>query len=185
MTECPTCRAPLDRDATFCLQCGTRLVAEPEPRPRWGVPATIVAVIALVAIGGVVFALEQVESDAEREATKPAAVLERPEPEAPVEGDARPTEVASWPPRTSAFTVALARLPDETTARARAAAAIDSGIPVGLLDAEGHPTLASSDWLMFSGRFESRATAVEEAARFATAGFPDAEVVFVSERSGG
>ena len=178
MAECPNCTAPLAGDETFCLQCGTRLIAEPPPRPRWGVPAAIVAAIALIAVAGVVFALEQVESDAEREATKPAAVLERPDPVGG--GGERPTEVESWPARTSGYTVALARMPDETTARARATATLGGGIPVGILDASAYPSLASDDWLMYAGRFDTRAEAVEEAARYATAGFPDAEAVLVS-----
>lgn len=177
MTDCPTCGSPLTGDATFCLQCGTRLVREPDPQPRWSVPIAIVVAIGVLAVAGVLFALEQVESDAEREATKPAVVVEPPEPLAP--GTA-PTEVAEWPDGVAGFTVALARVPDEATARARADAAVETGVPAGVLDTSAYPSLEPGGWLLFAGRYETPQRAAEEAARYAAAGFPDAQPVLVS-----
>ena len=151
---------------------------EPEPRPSWTVPAVIVGAIAVLAIGGVFFALEQVESDAEREATKPAQVVERPSPE---EGGRRPTQVAEWPAGDAAYTVVLARAPDEASARAQATAALGGGVPAGVLDSDRYPTLEPGTWMLFAGRFESRADAAAEATRYAAEGFPDAQARFVSE----
>ena len=142
-------------------------------------PGTIIALIALAAVGGVVFALAQVESDAEREATKPAVVVERPTPPG-TEG--KPSDVATWPAGTSAYTVALAESADETTARARATAAVGSGVPAGVLHSDAYPTLDPGAWLLFAGRFDTRAEAEEEATRYVAAGFPDAEAVFVSDQ---
>ena len=170
---------PLAGDEAFCLQCGTRLVPEPEPRQSWAMPGAIIAVIALVAVAGVVFALDRVESDAEREATKPAIVVEQPKPPA---RSGKPADVASWPKGTSAYTVALAETPDETAARARATAAVSGGIPVGVLESAAYPTLDPGVWLLFAGEYETRDEAVEEATRYAAAGFPDAEAVFVSDQ---
>lgn len=172
---------PLAGRENFCLHCGTRLVAEPEPRQSWTMPGAIIVVIALIAVGGVLFALDQVESDAEREATKPAVVVERPQPPG---GEAKPTDVAAWPAGTAAYTVVLAESPDETTARARATAAVGGGIPVGVLDSDSYPTLEPGRWLLFVGRYDTRAEAAEEAARYVAAGFPDAEAAFVSDRRG-
>jgi hypothetical protein len=141
-------------------------------------PGAIIAVIALIAIGGVVFALDQVESDAEREATKPAVVVERPKPP----GGEQPTDVAAWPTGTSAYTVALADAPDETTARARATAAVSGGVPAGVLQSDSYPTLDPGIWVVFAGRFDTRSEAEEAATRYVAAGFPDAEAVFVSDQ---
>lgn len=177
VADCPTCGSPLAGDETFCLQCGTRLVPEEDPEPRWSVPIAIVIAIAVLAVAGVLLALEQVESDAEREATKPAVVVEPPEPPSPGTG---PTEVAEWPDGVAAFTVALARLPDEATARARADAVVDAGVPAGVLDTSAYPSLEPGGWLLFAGRYETPQHAAEEAARYAAAGFPDAQPVLVS-----
>jgi hypothetical protein len=178
--DCPSCRSPLTGDEIYCLQCGTRLVPEPEPRPSWTVPAAIVVAIALLAVGGVVFALERVESDAEREATKPATIFEgagRPGSET------KPTDVATWPAETSAYTVVLATTPDEVEARAQATAAVGSGVPAGVLDSDRYPTLEAGEWMLFTGRFDTRSQAVKEAARYAATGFPNARAEFVSEQS--
>ena len=178
MRTCPDCRTPLLGDEIFCLQCGTRLVAEPAPAPpSWKLPALIVAAIAALAVGGVVFAVEQVESDAEREATKPARVLEQ---RTPGGGGERPREVASWPAGDSAHTVVIGVEPDETAARQRAAAAVSGGVPAGVLDSDDYPTLEPGTWVVFAGRFESRADAEAEAARYAGAGFPEARAQLVA-----
>jgi hypothetical protein len=171
---------PLAGDETFCLQCGTRLVPEPEPQQSWAMPGAIIAAIALIAVAGVVFALNQVESDAEREATKPAIVVEQPKPP---RGE-KPTGVETWPAGTSAYTVVLAETPDETTARARANAAVAGGVPAGVLHSDDYPSLDPGTWLIFAGQFETRVEAEDEATRFVAAGFPDAEAVFVSEQPG-
>jgi hypothetical protein len=141
-------------------------------------PGAIVVVIALIAAAGLFLALERVESDAEREAREPARVVGRPQP--PAGGE--PTEVASWPAGTTAYTVVLAETPDETTARARATAAVEGGVPAGVLDSDAYPTLDPGTWVLFTGRFDTRAEAAEEATRYGAAGFPEAEAAFVSDR---
>ena len=155
-------------------------MAEPEPRQSWTMPVAIVAAIAVLAVAGVVFALDRVESDAEREATKPAVVVERPQPPGAGGGEG-PTDLAAWPAGTAAYTVVLARTPDEADARARATAALDGGVPAGVLDSDGYATLEPGTWVLFAGRFETQDEAAAEAARYAAAGFPDAEPAFVSE----
>jgi hypothetical protein len=146
------------------------------------VPAVIVGAIAVLAVGGVVFALEQVESDAEREATRPVPVVEP----ARTPDDEAPERVATWTEGDSAYTVVLTTAPDEASARARADAAVDGGVPAGVLDASDYPTLELSGWVLFAGRYESRRTALDEAARYSAAGFPDAQAEFVSpEPTGG
>jgi hypothetical protein len=176
--DCPSCKLPLAGDETFCLHCGTRLVPEPEPRQSWATPAAIIAVIALIAVAAVVLALNQVESDAEREATKPTLVVKPPAP--PGSGE-EPTDVETWPAGTSAYTVALAETPDETAARARATAAVAGGVPAGVLQSDAYPTLAPGMWVLFAGRFDTRAEAEDEATRYVAAGFPDAKAVFVGD----
>jgi hypothetical protein len=141
-------------------------------------PGAIVVAIALIAVGGVVFALDRVESDAERSATKPAIVVERPEPPG---SEQKPTDVAAWPAGAAAYTVVLAKTSDEATARARATAVVGGGVPAGVLDSDDYPTLDPGLWVLFAGRFETQAEAAEEAARYVASGFPDAEPAFVSD----
>ncbi|HYH57961.1 MAG TPA: zinc ribbon domain-containing protein [Thermoleophilaceae bacterium] len=181
MSNCPNCTAPLLGDEKFCLQCGTRLVAEPPPKPSYTLPAVIVAAIALLAVGGVVFALEQVESDAEREATKPTAVIKRTPPATETTADAEPpAEVGAWPEDTAAYTVVLTQSPDEGAVRARATAAASDGVPAGVLDSDLYPTLDPGVWVLFTGSYDTQAEAADEATRYAASGFPDARAAFVS-----
>jgi hypothetical protein len=153
-------------------------VPEPAPRQSWTAPALIVGVIAAIAIAGVLIALDQVESDAEREAAKPAIVVQRPQPPG---SEDKPTDVAAWPDGTAAYTVSLARMADESLARARATAAVGAGIPAGVLDSDAYPTLEPGAWVLFAGRFDTETEAAREAARYAAAGFPEAQVAFVSD----
>lgn len=178
MRSCPSCGSPLAGDEIYCLQCGERLVPEPAPPPNWTLPAGIVGAIALLAVAGIVFALRQVESDAEKEATKPVPVVTQPES---AESDQKPTDVAAWPAGTAAYTVVLATADDEDTARAQATAAVGAGIPVGVLDSDAYPTLEPGLWVLFTGQFDSREGATEEATRYAALGFPNAEPRFVSD----
>jgi len=145
------------------------------------VPAVIVGTIAVIAAAGVFFALEQVESDAEREATKPVPVFEQPGTTTADEG----SEVADWPAGQSAYTVILATARDEASARTRAAAAVQSGVPAGVLDSDAYPTLEPGHWILFAGSFDNRADALADAARYAGSGFPEADVEFVGDRQPG
>ena len=176
MPSCPACNTPLDGDEIFCLQCGTRLVPEPEPEQSWTVPAVIIGAIALLAVGAVFFALQQVESDAEREAAEPAQVVERSPADGGNDGD-----VAEWPAGRSAYTVVLAQAPDETTARTQASAARDAGVPAGVLESDRYQTLEPGTWVLFAGRFETVEAAAAAADRDAEAGLPDAEPRFVGD----
>jgi hypothetical protein len=154
-------------------------VPEPETRPSWTVPAVIVGAIAVLAVVGVFIALQQVESDAERQATKDVPVVERPDTGTAAED--RPRGIASWPAGDSAYTVVLAQEDDEAAARTRAAAAVGSGVPAGVLDSDRYPTLEPDTWMLFAGRFGTREEAAAEATRYAGEGFPEAEARFVSE----
>jgi hypothetical protein len=173
VASCPACNTPLDGDEIFCLQCGTRLVPEPEPEQSWTVPAVIIGAIALIAVGAVFFALRQVESDAEREAAEPVEVVER--------GGGSGGRIAEWPAGKSAYTVVLAQAPNETIVRTQATAALRAGIPAGVLESDRYPTLEPGTWVLFAGRFESLAEAVAATERYAEAGFPDAEPRYVGD----
>jgi hypothetical protein len=177
--DCPACKTPLTGAEAFCLQCGTRLVPEPETRQSWTTPATIIVAIAVIAVGGVVFALNQVESDAEREATKPAVVVERPQPPASGNG---PAEVQEWPAGTAAYTVVLTVTSDETDARTRAVAVARGGVRVGVLDTDSYPSFEPGMWVLFAGQYEIGDEALEDATRYVASGFPDAHVAFVNEQ---
>ena len=75
----------------------------------------------------------------------------------------------------------LEQTPDEDDARARATAALDGGVPAGVLDSDGYPTLEPGLWVLFTGRYASQAEAADQAARYSAAGFPNAQPAFVSE----
>jgi hypothetical protein len=179
VSNCPSCGSPLSGDETFCLQCGYRIVPAPPEEPGFGVPTFIVAAIALLAIGGIVFALDRVESDAEKSARKRVPIVTQPEP---LKSDEKPTDVEAWPAGTSAYTVLLASEDDETAARSRATAAVGAGVPAGVLNSSDYPTLEPGRWVLFTGRFDTRELAAEEATRFAALGYPEAEAGFVSDQ---
>lgn len=179
MTTCPSCESPLEGDETYCLQCGERIAPREAPESDFRTPALIVGVIALLAIGGVAFALHQVESDAERTAGRNVPTVSQADQLA---SDEKPTDVAAWSAGTSAYTVQLVTTTDEGNARARATAAVGTGIPAGVLETDEYPTLEPGRWILFTGRFYSREAAQREANRYAASGFPDATPVFISDR---
>ena len=179
VSKCFSCGSPLSGDEIFCLQCGQRLVAEPPEEPNFRLPIAIVAVIALLAVGGTVFALEQVESDAEDSASRDVPIVTQPDAR---ESESKPTDVLAWPAGTSAYTVVLDTTADESSARARATAAVGGGVAAGVLDSDAYPTLAPGEWVLFTGKFDSREAAAEEARRYAALGYPEARAEFVSDQ---
>ena len=147
---------------------------EPEPKQSWTVPAVIIGTIALLAVGAVFFALQQVESDAEREAAEPAEVVS-------TSNGRKGSKVAEWPAGKSAYTVVLAQAANETIARTQATAALDADVPAGVLESDLYPTLEPGTWVVFAGRFEPSDDAAAAADRYAAAGFPAAEPRFVGD----
>lgn len=46
---CPNCGAPADSGQLMCLECGSRLALDYQRPPSWRLPATVVAVVLLIA----------------------------------------------------------------------------------------------------------------------------------------
>ena len=189
MTHCPQCGEPAERGQLVCLSCGARLALEPR-RPESVAPmvAVLLAVVVLGA-GAFGFALSEITSDSGDEvdaaarAERPAPDTERPapaavggapaSPEAPAAADTTGAAQApsrslllEWPDDLTAHTVVLVTTSDRAAARRLARQAARSGIEAGLLRSDDY-NLGTGLWIVFAGRFDTRAGAVRQASDLA------------------
>jgi SPOR domain len=163
-TLCAQCGAELADDQEWCLECGgaRTLIRR---APDWRAAATVVAIVVAVALGGFVVALIALSSDANRSAAGVATASAAAAP---------PVGVANWPAGLPGWTVVLASSRNRTTAYATAARVANSGIQVGVLNSSEHPRLAPHYWVVFSGRYATRAQALVAVGKLIPLGQPTA-----------
>jgi hypothetical protein len=151
----------------------------PEP-PRRRVSGVLVAlsVVALVAVG-VVLALVLTRGDGASEPGPGAGVLPTAPASAPVptHGSTASSPIAkpgAWPVGTSGWTVVITTLAKKRHPRAaaerRAAAVQAPGLVARVLDSSQHPKLRPSVWIVYVGRYPTRARAERAARQLAAAG---------------
>ena len=87
---CPTCGAPAERGQLVCLNCGGRVGLQYRRPPRWGVPVALAVAVVVLAVAGVLIALQVASDDAKSEVARgPAtrqesrATAQQPKPEKP------------------------------------------------------------------------------------------------------
>lgn len=97
---------------------------------------------------------------------------------------AKPTAVAGddWPPTRDAYTVILASKTTRSEAKAVAEEARGDLPGVGVLRSDAHPSLRAGYWVAYSGAFDARASANQNAADARANGFPSAYVRWVQGR---
>jgi hypothetical protein len=109
-----------------------------------------------------------------------------PEPTATPEKTpkAKPAAVAGddWPPTRDAYTVVLASKTTRSEAKAVADEARGDLPGVGVLRSDAHPSLRAGYWVAYSGAFDTRAPANQNAADARAIGFPSAYVRWVQGR---
>jgi len=210
---CPRCGAPLAADQRYCLECGTRraearvpfldvlapraAAAPPTPPERrrlidsigGGTAALGVALAVLFLAVGVLVG----RSGNDRAAAPAPSVVT-------VGGGAGATGAAAggatqaafksdWPAGQSGWTVQLKALPKSSNDPAKVAAAksdaSSKGAPaVGALDSDDFGSLTPAQYVVYSGRFKTKAEAAKALGKLGKS-FPGAKVVQVSAGGGG
>lgn len=200
-TSCPTCSAPAERGQLVCLECGSRIALAYRKPPSWKIPVAISAVLLVLAGAGAVLAYQAIDDEAEREAaavpakvggaaegdeeatdtdSEPATQTDT-DTEADLEPDAPDSDglvkdglLYTWPRSMRAFTVVLLSNEDRPSAVAFArSAASTRNEKIGVLRSDDFRTLGTGFFIVFAGRYDSRAEANRAAARLG-ASFPGA-----------
>ena len=153
--SCAHCGAALARDQEWCLECGTARTIIHRP-PDWRIPVAIVGTVVLLALLGLAIALVNLSSVANNGAS--ATVTRTTLSAAPVG-----PSISAWPVGLPGWTVVLATRRDPAAARATATRIAAAGISVGVLDTSQHSALKPGHWLVFSGRYPTRAAAAAQA----------------------
>ena len=111
--------------------------------------------------------------------TAPASALPRPSTR-PATATATASVHGPWPVGSTAWTVVLASVPHRGHTRAAlertARGASLPGLPVRVLDSSQHPRLRPALWIVFAGRYATRAQAERSAERLRRAGTHHATV---------
>ena len=170
---CPTCGAAAEEDQLVCLECGSRVALDYRRPPSWWVPLAIVAAVVLLVAAASAVALAKISDDAEREAARtPIDVKRGGEGSATANGARaeraliRQGGLYRWPPKLGGFTVVLRRTEDRAEADEFArTAAEDSAAKIGVIRADDFANLEEGFFLVFAGRYPSRAEAERAADR--------------------
>ena len=162
--RCSRCGAELAAGQRYCVECGQRRV-EQATTVHWLWPVLAAGV---VAAGGAAAAIAAGADDPE-----PTIIVALSPVGAAVPPASPAAKLRRWP-RRDGFTVVLAALPTRVgakTARARALAAVEAGLPdVGVLDSSRYASLHPGYSIVFSGVYGSldeALAALPQAARHA------------------
>jgi hypothetical protein len=211
---CPRCGAPLAADQRYCLECGTRRAearlpfldvlrhradaaapAPPDRRPRWtesitgGTAALGVALAVLFLAVGVLVGRS---GGGKTSAAAPSVVTVGSgsgSTAAASTGAAQAKFTSDWPAGQSGWTVELQALAKSGTdpskvASAKSAAQSKGAPAVGVLDSDGFGSLTPGQYVVYSGRFKSKAEATKALGKLRKS-FPQAKVVQVSAAGAG
>ena len=177
--RCARCGAALEPDQEWCLECGSaRTIVHRPPDPRIG--AAIVGGVLLAALIALAIVLLNLSSSANREL---ATTTSHPAPPASV-AHAGPAPIADWPVGLSGWTAVLGRSPVQATAFTLARRLAATGLPVGVLNSDQHPRLQHGYYVVFSGRYPTKAAALAAAASLRARGHRRALVRQVARPGG-
>jgi septal ring-binding cell division protein DamX len=158
------------------------------PDPAEGKTGAIVFVItsAVLVVGGVVLALlfsRSQQSDTSSQpgvGVLPTAPATVPQTRSVASSAATATGGGTWPAGATGWTVVIATLAKHGHPRAaaeRIAASVEApGLAAHVLDSSLHPRLRPGLWIVFAGRFSSRALALRAARQLHASGTPRAVV---------
>ncbi len=180
-TKCVQCGAELADDQEWCLECGgARTLIH--RGPDWRVPLAVIAAVIAVAIGGFVVVVISLSNatTAHTAAGSTGTAAARPSANGPAPtartGTGTATAVggsgniATWEIGLPGWTVVLAADHTRRAAYADAERLAGQGIDVGVLDSSQHPRLRPGYWIVFSGRYATRAAAASASAQLVTLG---------------
>jgi hypothetical protein len=171
--SCPACGAPADRGQLVCLECGARVGISRRPAPGWKAPLAITVVVAVVFAVVVLAVLGSADDDARSEV---AAAPPHPVAAAPSEGGlVKRGDLYAWPAGLKGYTVSLGSDARRAGATATARQAMRSAdAHVGVISAADFSSLPDRGYVVFAGRYRSRALA-DRAASGLRGRFPAAE----------
>ena len=188
--RCARCRTRLAPDQDWCLGCGAAATTRVLGPPSWKLAvATVVGVVAAVAVGVVLLA-SSLSNDSGKATTKRAAATPPPPvpsttapppaatPTTPATGGSTTTNtpktstspapaslggggIQTWPASKRGWTVVLGTEVEQATARSRAQSYIAKGIKAGVLDANRFTfSTPTGAFVIFYGQFDSQSEAV-------------------------
>jgi hypothetical protein len=210
---CAACGAPVVSDQRYCLECGERQLpvseflkgepraaaaAAPPTQPPAGTAAvaprgnalTLLAGIGVLLLAMGVGVLIGRSSAGSARTPAPEVITVGTDGAAANGASTAPSEEAfksDWPAGAKGWTVELQTLPDGSTASqlasAKSAAAGKGASAVGALSGEEFPSVGAAGFVIYSGRYASRAQAQHAAAALKKS-FPGAKPVEVSDAGG-
>jgi septal ring-binding cell division protein DamX len=183
-TACANCGAPLADEQEWCLQCGqARSVIHRAPSWRIGA-AIVIGVVALVA-GITALALSRVSSSADQSAAAQLSGAPARAATTPASAPATPgARLLTWPAGLGGWTVVLSSSGDRAGAQASASGFAGRVPSLGILSSSEHPSMAPGYWVVFSGRYPTRADAEAAAASLKAQGDTSAHARMVEPPGG-
>ncbi|HWE32847.1 MAG TPA: SPOR domain-containing protein [Solirubrobacteraceae bacterium] len=192
-TLCEQCGAELADDQEWCLECGgARTLIH--RGPDWRVPLAVIAAVIVLAIGGFVVAVISLSNDSSNpttaatsaNASKPSTNAAGATGNADQAGTATgaPATISTWAIGLPGWTVVLAAEHTRAAAYTVAKRLAGQGIDVGVLDSNQHPSLTPGNWVVFSGRYPTRAAAASASAQLVSLGQTHAHARLVGRPGG-
>jgi len=211
--RCAQCGEPLEDDQEWCLECGAARTLVHQP-PDWRIAGGIIASIALLALVALAIVLINLSGDANSAATAaltdtvtvtapapskapaPAAVARTTKsatattpatstPTPPATGkSAAAAGFAGWSAGLDGWTIVLASTATEKSAVTVAERLRTRGLSVGVFNSSAHPAMRPGRWIVYSGRYPTRAEARADAISLRSRGFESARPAVVG-RTGG
>jgi hypothetical protein len=192
VSACPVCGEPAERGQLVCVNCGTRLALRPRSPytgpPRSALPAlALLLAVVVIGAGALGFVLSELTNDSGGGGAATAGGGKQPAPTAgagqPQTGNQagatstapgqsgvpqppRRSPLLKWPAGLSAHTVVLVTTSDRAAASRIALEAARSGVEAGLLRSDDYD-LGTGLWIVFAGRFDTRASAIRQASNLA------------------
>jgi septal ring-binding cell division protein DamX len=178
---CVDCHNPLAADQEWCHECG-RARTIIHHAPDWRIGAAIVLGVIALAAGVTVFALVRVSNGADRSAA--VALAPPPSRPSPSVAGTPAAKLLSWPAGLGGWTVVLSSSSSRADARTTAATLAGSVPNLGVLNSSEHPSMSPGRWVVFSGRYPTKAEADSAAASLLSHGRSGAHARMVEPPGG-
>jgi cell division septation protein DedD len=165
--RCPRCGAGLTPEQEWCLSCGAAVGTRVAGPRGWKLPLAAVGLLLALAAIALILALVELAGPAEQVTEAPATPTAAPpvaQPPAEPTATASPTpapaaDLAKWPAGVTAWTLVLNSSGTREDAERLANEIAAKGVPVGILDSDDFESLGPDSFVVFSGRYKTRAEA--------------------------
>jgi septal ring-binding cell division protein DamX len=163
--RCPRCGAGLTPQQEWCLSCGADVGTRVAAPRGWKLPLAAVGLLLALAVIALILALVELAGPAEQVTEAPPTPTAAPPVAQPsAEPTASPTpapaaHIAKWPASVTAWTLVLNSSGTREDAQRLANEIAAKGVPVGILDSDDFESLGPDSFVVFSGRYKTRAEA--------------------------